>query len=61
MHYEAQLDRVRAILAVFDAPTFSDTDPKTRETVVALMAEGGFLLFLPSSLSVLFLVPHSYS
>ncbi|KAJ7223064.1 Pex19 protein family-domain-containing protein [Mycena pura] len=37
--YEAQLERVRAILAVFDAPTFSDTDPKTRESIVALMAE----------------------
>ncbi|KAJ7145899.1 Pex19 protein family-domain-containing protein [Mycena epipterygia] len=37
--YEAQLERVRAILAIFDAPTFSETDPKARESVVALMAE----------------------
>ncbi|KAJ7767468.1 Pex19 protein family-domain-containing protein, partial [Mycena maculata] len=37
--YEAQLERVRAILAVFDAPTFDDADPKMRESVVALMAE----------------------
>ncbi|KAJ7484080.1 Pex19 protein family-domain-containing protein [Mycena galericulata] len=37
--YEAQLERVRAILAVFDTPTFNDADPKTRESVVALMAE----------------------
>ncbi|KAJ6542565.1 Pex19 protein family-domain-containing protein [Mycena capillaripes] len=37
--YEAQLARVRAILAVFDKPGFDDADPKTREQVVALMAE----------------------
>ncbi|KAJ7619405.1 Pex19 protein family-domain-containing protein [Roridomyces roridus] len=37
--YEAQLGRVRAILAVFDAPTFNDSDPKSRESVVALMSE----------------------
>ncbi|KAJ7039525.1 Pex19 protein family-domain-containing protein [Mycena alexandri] len=37
--YEAQLTRVRSILAIFDAPTFDEADPKTRGTVVALMAE----------------------
>ncbi|KAJ7183105.1 Pex19 protein family-domain-containing protein [Mycena filopes] len=37
--YEAQLTRVRSILAIFDAPTFNEADAKTRETVVALMAE----------------------
>ncbi|KAJ6600785.1 Pex19 protein family-domain-containing protein [Mycena sp. CBHHK59/15] len=37
--YTAQLERVHAILAVFDAPGYSDSDPKARETVVALMAE----------------------
>ncbi|KAJ6478568.1 Pex19 protein family-domain-containing protein [Mycena vitilis] len=37
--YEAQLSRVRAILAIFDAPDFDDANAKTRETVVALMAE----------------------
>ncbi|KAJ7836407.1 Pex19 protein family-domain-containing protein [Mycena olivaceomarginata] len=37
--YEAQLARVRDILAIFDAPNFSDTDKDVRERVVALMAE----------------------
>ncbi|KAJ6542595.1 hypothetical protein B0H19DRAFT_1171032 [Mycena capillaripes] len=30
---------MRAILAVFDKPGFDDAEPKTREQVVALMAE----------------------
>ncbi|KAJ7279105.1 Pex19 protein family-domain-containing protein [Mycena rebaudengoi] len=37
--YEAQLARVRDILAVFDAPDYSDSDSKAREKVVALMSE----------------------
>ncbi|KAJ6554028.1 Pex19 protein [Mycena vulgaris] len=37
--YEAQLARVRAILAIFDTPAFDDADPVARERVVALMAE----------------------
>ncbi|KAJ7115527.1 Pex19 protein family-domain-containing protein [Mycena crocata] len=37
--YESQLERVKAILAVFDKPDFDDADPKARESVVALMAE----------------------
>ncbi|KAJ7809713.1 Pex19 protein family-domain-containing protein [Mycena olivaceomarginata] len=37
--YESQLARVRDILAIFDAPNFSDTDKDARERVVALMAE----------------------
>ncbi|KAF7297168.1 hypothetical protein MIND_00949900 [Mycena indigotica] len=37
--YEDQLDRVKSILALFDSPTYSDEDPKSRESVVALMAE----------------------
>ncbi|KAJ7073284.1 Pex19 protein family-domain-containing protein [Mycena belliarum] len=39
LRYEEQLKRVRAILALFDAPTFDDADPPTREKIVALMAE----------------------
>ncbi|KAJ7468563.1 Pex19 protein family-domain-containing protein [Mycena latifolia] len=37
--YDAQLARVRAMLALFDAPTYDDGDPKAREQIVALMAE----------------------
>ncbi|KAJ6476172.1 Pex19 protein family-domain-containing protein [Mycena sanguinolenta] len=37
--YESQLARVRDILAIFDAPDFSDEDKEKRERVVALMAE----------------------
>ncbi|KAJ7058132.1 Pex19 protein family-domain-containing protein [Mycena amicta] len=37
--YEDQLQRVQAILALFDKPTYSDEDPEARESVVALMAE----------------------
>ncbi|KAF7373427.1 hypothetical protein MSAN_00552300 [Mycena sanguinolenta] len=37
--YESQLSRVRDILAVFDAPDFSDEDKDKRERVVTLMAE----------------------
>ncbi|KAF8207266.1 Pex19 protein family-domain-containing protein [Mycena galopus ATCC 62051] len=37
--YEAQLARVRDILAIFDAPDFNDDDKEKREKVVALMAE----------------------
>jgi peroxin-19 len=48
--YEAQLARVRDILAVFDAPDYSDSDSKAREKVVALMSEVRFLfLFLSSA------------
>ncbi|KAJ7938205.1 Pex19 protein family-domain-containing protein [Mycena leptocephala] len=37
--YESQLARVRAILAIFDAPTFDEKDDAARERVVGLMAE----------------------
>nr|GAT59084.1 predicted protein [Mycena chlorophos] len=37
--YEDQLERVQAIIALFEKPTYSDQDPKARESVVALMAE----------------------
>jgi peroxin-19 len=53
--YEAQLARVRDILAIFDAPNFSDTDKDARERVVALMAEVSLALILPFRASSSFL------
>jgi hypothetical protein len=46
---------VRDILAIFDAPNFSDTDKDARERVVALMAEVSLALILPFRASSSFL------
>ncbi|KAJ7141854.1 Pex19 protein family-domain-containing protein [Mycena crocata] len=48
--YESQLERVKAILAVFDKPDFDDADPKARESVVGLMAEMQFFGAPPTEL-----------